>query len=101
MSRTRKKSLIYLFNEVDSDGKGYFTCEQLRDHIQEAGHADEAFAQLDSDGDGRVTLEDFLCAHERLPLCKDEMQYVLESDGSSTVSTTISDDRLVQFPSET
>ena len=73
--------------------------EQLRDHMQEAGHA-EAFIQLDTDGDGRVTLEDFLCAHEKLPLCEDEIQYVLESDGS-TISTTISDDRIVKFPSET
>lgn len=96
---TRKKSLIYLFNEVDSDGKGYFTCEQLRDYMQEAGHADEAFAQLDTDGDGRVTLEDFLCAHEKLPMCKDEIQYVLESDRSTT-STTSDDNNIVKFPSE-
>ena len=100
MSRTRKRSLIYLFNEVDSDGKGYFTCEQLRDYVQEAGHAEEVFTQLDTDGDGIVTLEDYLCAHEKLALCKDEMQYVLECDGS-TISTTISDDRIVKFPSET
>jgi len=95
----RKKSLIYLFNEVDGEGKGYFTREQLRSHMQEAGHADEAFAQLDSDGDGKVTLEDFLCAHEKLPLCKDDMQYVLESDEHTT--STTNDDSLVRFPSET
>lgn len=95
---TRKKSLIYLFNEVDSDSKGYFTCEQLRNHMQEVGHADEAFAQLDTDGDGRVTLEDFLCAHEKLPLCKNEMQYVLEND---EYTTTTGDDGIVKFPSET
>ena len=99
--KTRRKSLIYLFNEVDSDGKGYFTCEQLRQHMQEAGHADEAFAQLDTDGDGRVTLEDFLCAHEKLPLCKDEVQYVLESDECTTSTTASGDDSVVKFPNET
>lgn len=101
-STTRKKSLIYLFNEIDSDGKGYFTCEQLREHMQEVGHAEEAFAQLDDDGDGKVTLEDFLRAHKKLPLCKDDIEYVLESDEPTTSITTTSDDsRLVKFPSET
>lgn len=96
----RKKSLIYLFSEIDSDGKGFFTCEQLRNHMQEAGHvADEAFGQLDADGDGKVTLEDFLCAHEKLPLCKDEMEYVLESE-ELIASPTISD-CVVKFLSET
>jgi len=55
--------------------------------------------QLDSDGKGKVTLENFLCAHDKLPLCKDDVQYALESDEHTT--STTNDDRLVRFPSET
>ena len=86
----RKQSLSYLFNQFDVDRKGYFTREQMRTVMPEAGH--EAFSQLDADGDGLVSLQDFRSAYINMSSSKTEVQYVLDRTEP---------DPSVQFPSET
>jgi len=85
-----KQSLNNLFNQFDVDGNGYFTLEQMRTVMPEAGH--EAFSQLDADGDGFVSLQDFRSAYDSMSSSKTEVQYVLDQTES---------DSSVQYPSET
>jgi len=86
-----KQSLNNLFNQFDVDGKGYFTLDQMRTVMPEAGN--EAFSQLDADGDGVVSLQDFRSAYNSMSSSKTEVEYVLDR--------TIEPDPSVQFPSET
>jgi len=85
-----KQSLSNLFNQFDVDRNGYFTLEQMRTVMPEAGH--EAFSQLDADGDGLVSLQDFRSAYNSMSSSKTEVQYVLDQTES---------DPSIQYPSET
>ena len=56
-----RPSLAVLFHQFRrSSDRDYLTKEDLREVFVDASELDEAFAKLDSDGNGRITLEEFM-----------------------------------------
>ena len=59
-----------LFDELDADGSGYITSDDLKALVDNAGYSDEVspeaidelVGKCDADGDGKISFQDFLGA---------------------------------------
>ncbi len=60
------------FNEMDADGDGIVTKEDLRQKAKEVhyylseGELDSTIQSMDADGDGKISLEEFFAAAVRM-----------------------------------
>ena len=62
--------LKQLFDELDADGSGYITSDDLKALVDNAGYSDEVspeaidelVGKCDADGDGKISFQDFLGA---------------------------------------